>query len=428
MVSRALGIPRKERRGRSSKMVLQRYSVSALGILLVLLLLVGCSEPAPPPPVETKPALTPEEVARRMLEIRLQKYKERYDALSNAIRTHPDQFEEWIEHLESLIYSAEGTAYAVKAQKLLDQQIQVREEAGKQHFDEIAGRVESLIGDGDPLAAERVLEEFDPDGTFEVTAAHQLWVQLCEQVALRQKAEVDFDRITRRARAYRRQEELAPAIGQLESYSDEYKGMKEYEEIRTTIADYLAEYEAARSALVAEQAIEWIDLTIDAYLSSFRASAADPDAEVWTEEDGEVVGTNSSSGPAQLEIGDDAWEEYIVEMEIQLVSGDAVNLGITAGMRPGTAVKNYDVHSFDAEDEEWTRLRIQLREGLVSITDLDSLDSLDEDTRPYFPMGGVAILLRPDESVRLRNIRYKVFRPAETEEPVDGGAEDEAEG
>ncbi len=140
------------------------------------------------------------------------------------------------------------------------------------------------------------------------------------------------------------------------------------------------------------------------------------------------MGTNSSSGPAQLEIGDDAWEEYIVEMEIQLVSGDAVNLGITAGMRPGTAVKNYDVHSFDAEDEEWTRLRIQLREGLVSITDLDSLDPLDEDTRPYFPMGGVAILLRPDESVRLRNIRYKVFRPAETEEPVEGGTEDEAEG
>ncbi|NRA75419.1 MAG: hypothetical protein HRU16_05700 [Planctomycetes bacterium] len=409
-------------------MVSRSRKFSALGLLLVLFLLAGCSEPVAPPPVVTKPEMTKEEIARKMQEIRLQKYKERYDALSNAIRTHPDRFEEWIEHLESLIYAAEGTAYAVKAQKLLDEQIQVREESGKKHFDEIAGRVESLIGEGDPLAAERVLEEWDPDGTFEVTASHQSWLQLCEQVAMRQRAEVDYDRITRRARAYRRQEELASAIGLLESYSNEFKGTKEYEEVRTTIADYLAEYEAARSAQAAEQAIEWIDLTIDAYLSSFRASASDPDAEVWTEEDGEVVGTNSSSGAAQLEVGDDAWEEYVVEMEIQLVSGDAVNLGITAGMRPGSAVKNYDVHSFDAEEEEWVRLRVQLREGLVSITDLDSLDALDDDTRPYFPMGGVAILLRPDESVRVRNIRYKVFLPAETEESVEGGTEDESEG
>ena len=74
-------------------------------------------------------------------------------------------------------------------------------------------------------------------------------------------------------------------------------------------------------------------------------------------------------------------------------------------------------------------MRIELKEGLVSVTDLDTLDPLDDNTRPYFPMGGLAILLRPDESVRLRNVRYKVFRPVEGEEPVeDGNDEDEAEG
>ena len=65
-------------------------------------------------------------------------------------------------------------------------------------------------------------------------------------------------------------------------------------------------------------------------------------------------------------------------------------------------------------------MRIELKEGLVSITDLDSLDALGENTRPYFPMGGLAILLRPEDAVRVRNIRYKVFRPAEGEEPIEG--------
>ena len=245
---------------------------------------------------------------------------------------------------------------------------------------------------------------------------------------MRQAAEVDFDRITRRARAYRRQEELAQAIGLLESFSNDYKDTEEYAEIVETIREYLVEYEVARAAITEQLAIEWIDLEVDQYLSSFRAAASDPDATVWTAEDGEVVGNNTSSGLAQLEIGDDLWEEYSVEMEIQLVSGDQINLGITAGVRPGAGIKNYDVHGFESEEEEWLRIRIELKEGLIRLTDLDSLERLDDDMRPYFPAGGIAVLLRPDESIRLRNVRYKVFRPVPGEEPDPDGAEAESEG
>jgi hypothetical protein len=285
-----------------------------------------------------------------------------------------------------------------------------------------------LVEEGDPLAAENILEGFDPDGLFEKTASFKGWQALKKKVAMRQAAEVDFDRITRRARAYRRQEELAQAIGLLESFSDEYKGTQEYAEVVETIQEYLAEYVIARAAIAEQLAIEWIDLEVDQYLSSFRASATDSDATVWSAEDGEVVGNNETSGLAQLEIGDDLWEEYSVEMEIQLVSGDQINLGITAGMRPGAGVKNYDVHGFESEKDEWLRIRIELKEGLIRLTDLDSLERLDDDMRPYFAAGGIAVLLRPDESVRLRNVRYKVFRPVPGEEPDPDGAEEESEG
>ena len=401
-------------------MILQRRNSAVVLLLLMLFSMPGCTKTEAPAPVVPKPQMTEQEVARKMQQIRLDKYKEKFGSIQGAIRNYPERYDEWILHLEDMIYAAEGTAYAVKAQKLLDEQIQVRESAGKKHLEQIASRVKSLMAEGDPLAAERELDKFDPDDTFGKTGAHQEWLNLCEQVDKRQRAEVEFDRITRRARAYRRQEELAAAIGLLESFSSDYKNTKEYEEVRTTIDEYLVEYKATRSAQAAELAIEWEDLTIDSYLSAFRASASDPDAEVWTEDGGEVVGNNSSSGPAQLEIGEDSWEEYVVELEIQLVAGDAVNLGITAGMRPGSALKKYDVHSFDADEEEWIRMRIELKEGLVSITDLDSLDALGENTRPYFPMGGLAILLRPEDAVRVRNIRYKVFQPAEGEEPIEG--------
>ena len=405
--------------------------------ILILILLVGtagigvpgCGDPVAPVEVEpTTPRKTAEELAQEQEQRDKERLETRYQGLSKAVRTDPERFDDWISHLEDLIYASEGTSIQIKAKKLLEAQLQFREDEGQKSLDQMTTRVEALVEEGDPLAAENILEGFDPDGMFEKTAAFKGWQALKKKVAMRQAAEVDFDRITRRARAYRRQEELAQAIGLLESFSDEYKGTQEYAEVVETIQEYLAEYVIARAAIAEQLAIEWIDLEVDQYLSSFRASATDSDATVWSAEDGEVVGNNETSGLAQLEIGDDLWEEYSVEMEIQLVSGDQINLGITAGMRPGAGVKNYDVHGFESEKDEWLRIRIELKEGLIRLTDLDSLERLDDDMRPYFAAGGIAVLLRPDESVRLRNVRYKVFRPVPGEEPDPDGAEEESEG
>jgi len=281
-------------------------------LMLVLCGLPGCTPSAEPETVEVAPQKSPEQIARELEKIRQDGFQTRYDGISRAIRTNPDQFDDWIGHLEDLIYASEGTKVEVKAKNLLNQQLQYREDEGKKSLDLLAARVESLIAEGDPLAAERILEEFDPDGTYVKTAAHQGWKDLKEQVAIRQRAEIDFDRITRRARAYRRQEELAEAIGLLESFSDEYKGTTEYNEVAETIAEYLAEYEVARAAQQEQLAIEWIDLPIDHYQSSFRASTSDPDATVWTAEGGEAIGDNTSTGLAQLEIGEDSWEVFVL--------------------------------------------------------------------------------------------------------------------
>ena len=186
-------------------MILHRWnSAVVLPLLLLLVIASGCTKEQAPPPVETKPRLTEQEIARQMEEMRLKQYKQKFESLQQAIRSYPERYDEWIVHLEDMIYAAEGTAYAVKAKKLLDDQIAVREAAGKKHYEELASGVESLLSDGDPLAAERLLEGFDSE-TFGKTGAHQDWLNLRQQVAMRLQAEVEFDRITTRARAYRRQ-------------------------------------------------------------------------------------------------------------------------------------------------------------------------------------------------------------------------------
>ena len=162
-------------------------------LMLVLCGLPGCTPSAEPETVEVAPQKSPEQIARELEKIRQDGFQTRYDGISRAISSNPDRFDDWIGHLEDLVYASEGTKVEIKAKNLLNQQLQYREDEGKKSLDLLTARVESLIAEGDPLAAERILEEFDPDGTYVKTAAHQGWNDLREQVAIRQRAEIDFD-------------------------------------------------------------------------------------------------------------------------------------------------------------------------------------------------------------------------------------------
>ena len=164
-------------------------------------------------------------------------------------------------------------------------------------------------------------------------------------MATRQRAEVDFDRITRRARAFKRQEEYA--IGLLASYLTTTRKQSSTRKSRKRLRS-TSSFTRSSARPAVELSVEWVELEIDQYLSAFGLS--DPDAEVWTEEGGEIVGTNDSVGPAQLD-GEEPVRDTVEPGDL-VATGSEINLGITAGTRPGRAVKNYDVQSLETAEGE----------------------------------------------------------------------------
>ncbi len=155
--------------------------------ILILMLLVGtagiavpgCGDPVAPVEVEpTTPRKTAEELAQEQEQRDKERLETRYKGLSKAVKTDPERFDDWISHLEDLIYASEGTSIQIKAKKLLEAQFQFREDEGQKSLDQMTKRVEALVEEGDPLAAENILEGFDPDGLFEKTAAFKGWQAL----------------------------------------------------------------------------------------------------------------------------------------------------------------------------------------------------------------------------------------------------------
>ncbi|MFQ5655605.1 MAG: hypothetical protein ACE5GW_12865, partial [Planctomycetota bacterium] len=299
----------------------------------------------------------------------------------------------------------------------------------KAKLDELLPDVERLKQAEDWSGAEEKLGEFervaaiDPERYLK-TAALKAFNDEIDEVILLSKAEAEFKKLSRKARAYKRQEELAKAIGFLESFPEDYSNTSYHAKIREQVDEYLVLYKAAKEKEQATLSIEWEQVEIDKYLSSFTKHQAQ-DAEVWAGVDGTVEGVNDSDGMAQLEVGTDDWKEWILELEVKVPDDQDLNLGITSGIPPGRRDKNYERQRLEVETDTWITLRVEIREGIVKIIDVKSLENIKEPYAPYFSSGSFAVMLQPGEKVFLRNIRYKTLTKAGAENGEAGGEDEE---
>lgn len=406
------------------------FTVIFLALLLAAGLTPGCGSSEPPPLTEPpQPELSPEELKRIQAEAYLKSLRGKFANLKRRVEQGPDRYEENLFNLEGFAFTVEGTVLEAEVKRLIVEQTAVRDRFAKQELDSLVTRADEFVADGNFADAEIALSEFDTE-KFGSTPALGVWQKKLEDVKRLGEAENDYNRLTRRARSYSRQEEYAKAIGLLETFSDDFKSTHFYPEVQTLIEDYFAIYREKKQEESATLAIEWVDLPVDTYLSSFR-TYSDRDTEVWTADDeGVISAENSSEQIAQLEVGEDSWASYIVEFEAMVPSGQDFRVGVTAGIRPGQNIKNYDGHTLDLETDEWVKIRVELQDGLVSITDIENFENLDQPSAPYFPLGGMAIVLLPGEEVQLRNFRYKVFKGGESSQEGDGedsGEESEEE-
>ena len=271
--------------------------------------------------------------------------------------------------------------------------------------------------------AENVLDAFDRS-LFSETEALKMWIAKLEEIQLFMEAESRHDEVKIKAENYRRNEELAKAIGVLVSYNDAYKITSYHEEIQGLIAEYFEEYKQAKAEKKETLNIPFVKVEIDKFLSSFTLHN-DPDIEVWAGVDGVIEGENGGSKLAQITLGDDNWKDWILEFEIKVPADQELKLGITSGVVPGRKEKkNYDGHRLNLESAEWVPLRIELMGGTLKILNVQSLEVLNDKENPYFPQGGFAIILAPGEKVFVRNVQYKVLVKAGEKEEA-GEEEDQ---
>ncbi len=399
--------------------ILHVLLLSAMGLPLA-----GCKEKKPVEPVEVAPQKSPEELAAEAERVRLEGIKKKFKTAQELIRLHPDDWAQHLENLNGRLYEAEGTSLEKEIRAEVEKMQQSRENFAKKKLDQIFARAKALVDDEqDHLAAYELLETFDPEGLLAETKAYLEYEEKKEWVQREEDAGVEFKRVTQLARSLHRTkvlEEVAKAIGVLESYPDEFKDTVYFPQVRELVDEYFETYKTLRAEEEAIVNVVEENIEIDEYMGNFITLGEG----VWTAEGGVASGENGTNGPAIFRIGDEKWNSYQVRMTIKAPAGQVLRIAGTARVFGRSGERQFAFYKVDLESSDWIEVMVVFRDGLLTIQNLTTQEELLDPLKPREPPAGVAIGLSPGDEVQIKDVKVKVFSRAEdeaVEPPEDEG-------
>lgn len=376
-----------------------------------------------------------EEVEAEKLRARDAKLAERLDVLDRTRATQPQKFASHVAGYTDVLDVAKGAPLEGRIRKALDELRAQVERAAQDSLQKVYAEVEPLIAAEEYEKAVERLQNWD--------ATPFLVFDDIEAVTLRDKKIADIERhfdarlkastVIQEARGYKSQQDFATAVAKLEAYPERFSDTPYWREVRDLLKECYEAYLTSKQAEVKDVEIEWTQIPVEPSLGGFGLRQKSG-ANVFSHADGEdgpfVKGENESDQDAQLMIGQEirSWRSYLVELEVRIGSGaKELKLGLGQEKRPGSKVLQFSLYRVPLEGGTWTKLLIEVKDGLAKVSDLGTATELVNATFGAVS-GGAAILLQPGDEADVRNVRYKILEklaeepsPAEGDDEKDGG-------
>ncbi len=228
------------------------------------------------------------------------------------------------------------------------------------------------------------------------------WKALYEEILVAREAESVADHLLTRAEALSVEHNYARAVALLETFPRRYSKSSRYKEIRESVEQYYSSYLLKRAESDKVKQVAWNEVTIDDDFGDFLTQGKG------FEPNGSEI-KHKCEKLSSLQLGDDNWEEYTVELELKLSEGTS-EVYLSAGWQVLQGQRQFAPIPVELAEDEWVKIRVDVGRGQVKITNLsDGGLSLAEE-RMRVPVGGFSILLRtPGAGYRVKNVKYKLY-------------------
>ncbi len=395
-------------------------------VLCLSLVVAGCGGSKKAAPKDEEPEMTAEEVAAEVQKRRLESIKSNFERAKKLVRKNPTDFFTNTENLQGILVGAMGTRYEEDIQAEIDQQEQGLKDFADKQLDELMVEVETHMSKKDWDEAERTLIRFaQNEDAFRALPAWNRYEEMIEEIKIKGMAEGEARTLLGRATKYKLQGETARAIGMLVAFPNKYRDTSEYAQIEETIASYMEDYRVERAERDKEDAVPFVDLEMDEYLSNFHHVMLSGDVTVWNGVDGVAEGDNSGELPAPLVLGTSEWENWTVEFTVKYTGDEPFRLGVTAGeTRFSRGKQQWATYPFpDLDEDEWHTLRVIVSDGEIEVRDVTTGSKLKEGVPKANATGGIAFFIMPGQKMFLKDVRYKIV--SKIEAPKEEGGDDE---
>jgi len=407
---------------------------AALFVGCISVLVVGCGGKKSEPLVEPEPELSPEEVAAETERRRLSSIKASLDRVKKQIKRDPTDFFTNMDNLRGVLYGAGGTKYDKEVRALIEAQEEGLRELAEEQLDALVDEAAKHSEKEDWDEAERVLTQYEQnEEAYSDLPAWQRYEEMIDEVKTSGMAEREARLLLAKSMKFKRQGEVARAIGMLIAFPDKFTKTRHYGDVKAQIASFMEEYEVMRNAQAKEDAIAFTELVIDEFLSNFDHVMRSGDEDVWEGVDEVAEGDNDGESPAPLVLGTEEWEHWSVEFTVKFSGDVPFRLGITMGVtRFSSGKQQWATYPFpDLDEDTWHTIRVTLSDGEFDVRDVSTGTKLKDSVPKANATGGLAFFLMPGQKMFVKDIKFKVTSKIELNEGKakgeDVGEEDDGD-
>ena len=378
---------------------------TALVLISISILATACSSEEPPARTSAPPAPT-RRPGESPQELKLSNLGEQFERIKTYSQDNPRQLDRILSQISNFKSDAAGTKFEKESEKLAsDARTRFKDDA-RATYQKLRDQAEKLIAEGKAREALEVLGEYPAE--FCPTEWQEKIDQMTEPIEKEAHADSRLDTLQGNVKAQLEEHNPEAALELVNGYPESMRTGRRKEKWEKLHSELSAKVAAIREQKRREEAVPWEDLFTGADMDKWS-----PQAGEWEIRDLCIVGKYSGGSVGFIYCGreDSPWDNFILELEFKIVSGDFLVLGVRGKNEGGHSVfDQIDLRSDDFPPGKFHLVTVDARDNIFTIRANGTGKVHTQEAEQGYTRGPICFFIPSGAEVHIRKARIKTLK------------------
>lgn len=372
-----------------------------VALVFLFALVASCSSEVAPGEKAARPAEEKQPVSESPEDARLGNLEAQYKKIESMAQTHPRDRDFILSQIDDFQKDAVGTEYTDKANNLAGEVRKKFDDDARATYEKMAAQAKKLVADRQLRAAYDLLIEYPEE--FSATQ----WKPKIDKMIEPLEQEIDAEnRLVSLRDEVNELKDKNPeaALKRLDQYPKYMRLGKRKEEWDQMYSEISARIKVIEDQRRKEEALPWEDLYTGGDMLKWTEAGGK-----WEVKDGCITGKYNGQAVGQLTCGTESttWDNFIIELEFKIVSGDLLVLGVRGkNTSQGSVFDQVEFSPDEFPRGKFHSVTVEVRGKTIKVLkDWSVVSTRDAD--PDHTKGFICFFIIDGVEVNIRRVRIK---------------------